>query len=196
MSEEKELAAALTDALRVMLSDIEPSPGLRNWVRTELRSTPVEPKAKRRRSGRKILAIFTPSAAAVAVVIALVLGTDAAATFAVVRLPGGMVRITLGQIQGVKGANAKLRELGIRSIVVIPVRPGCKSHLQIGYIGIGQHRNSAAISIAPAGIPAGQTDVIAAKQVSPQILELGVTRIHGPAPPCVRSMKPVVTHPD
>lgn len=190
MTDEEALGEALKGALQEMLVDVEPSERLRDWVRTELRSAPAAPpKKKTWRSGRRLFAIFAPGAAAAAAALALVLGTSAAPSFAVIRLPGGLVRITLNDIEGVSGANAKLKQLGIHSIVVVPVRPGCKSHLQLLYIPIGRHSHGASISIAPAQIPAHQTDVLAAKQVSSSDLALGVTRIHGRAPSCVGPVK-------
>ena len=189
MSEEEELGAALTDALRALVSDVEPSDQLRAWV-TELRSEPAQPtKRKRMSPRRRALAILTPTTAVTAAIVALFAATQATPSFAVVQTPNGTVQITLHDIQGVGGANAKLRQLGVKNIAVVPVNAGCRSHLQLLYTGIGPRQGGGSIKIDPAQIPPQMTDVLAAKQLSNGDIALGITRVRGPAPSCVGPVK-------
>lgn len=189
MTDEEKLGAAFADALRTLVSDVEPTDRLKAWVATELRSRPPETTRPKRSRRRWALAILTPTSAAVAAAIALIVGTQAAPSFAVVRTPGGSVHITLNDIQGVSGANAKLRHLGVSTIAVVPVKAGCKSHLQLMFTGIGPHQGAASISIDPKQIPAQMIDVLAAKQLSSGDIALGIGRVRGAAPSCVAPAK-------
>lgn len=189
MTEEDQLGAALSDALHAHVSDIEPTDRLRDWVKTELRSQPTAQAQPKRWRRRWALAILTPTTAAAAAMVALILGSQAPPSFAVVRTPGGSVRVTLNDIQGVSGANTKLLQLGVKDIKVVPVKAGCKSRLQLLFTGIGPHQGGAEISIKPQQIPAHTTDVLAARQLPSGDIALGVGRTHGRAPTCVAPVK-------
>lgn len=188
MNDDEELGAAFADALRGLVSDVEPSEALRKWVRTELRSQPAPSSRKRRWSARRrLIAVLTPTAAAVAAALAVLLGAQAAPSFAVVRVASG-VRITLNDMQGVTGANAKLRQLGVTTITVVPVKPGCESHLQLLFTGIAAHQRPMSIEIDPSQIPAGMIDVLAAKKLPDGTIALGIGRVRS-APSCVAPVK-------
>lgn len=189
MTEEEKLGAAFAEALRALVSDVEPTDRLRDWVTTELRSQPTEPTRLKRSRHRWGVAILTTTTATAAAVVALIFGTQVAPSFAVVRTPSGSVRITLNDIQGVKGANSKLRQLGVDRIAVVAVKAGCKSHMQLLFTGIGPHQGAANISIDPKQIPVHMTDVLAAKQLPSGDIALGIGRIHGPVPSCVAPVK-------
>lgn len=187
---DEELGAAFAEALRALVSDIEPTEQLKNWVTTELRPPSAQPSRPKRWSPRRrLLAILTPAAAAAAAAAALLVGTQAAPSFAVTETPGGYVRVALNNIEGVSGANAELRKLGVRTIVVVPVKAGCKSHVQLLFTGFGTHQRTPVIGIAPRQIPAHMTDVLAAKQISPGIIALGIGRVRGAAPSCVAPVR-------
>lgn len=189
MNEDDEIGAAFTEALRDLVRDIEPSEALRTWVKTELRSPAAPPpRTKRWSPRRRLVAVLTPTAAAAAAVYALLLGTQAAPSFAVV-LVGSSVKITLIDMQGVTGANAKLHELGVKTITVVPVRPGCASHLQLLFTGITAHKRGMSIEIDPKQIPAGMTDVLAAKRLADGTIALGIGRVRGTPPSCVAPVK-------
>ncbi len=189
MADEEELGAALADALRARVRDIEPTDRLRDWVKTELRSRPnasAQPKRTRRRWA---LTILTPTTAVAAAIVVLLLGTQAPPSFAVARTPAGLVRVTLRDIEGVRGANTKLLQLGVRNITVVPVMTGCSSHLQLLFTGIGPHQGGAEISINPNEIPRHTTDVLAARQLPSGDIALGIGRTHGPPPVCVAPVR-------
>jgi hypothetical protein len=60
--EDETLGAAFTAALRALVSDVEPTDRLRDWVETELRSQPPKPtEPKRRSTRRRLLGILTPT---------------------------------------------------------------------------------------------------------------------------------------
>lgn len=184
-----EVGAAFADALRRLVSDVEPSDDLRKWVRTELRSQPESSSKTRRWSPRRrLVAVLTPTAAAVVAVLSILLGAQAAPSFAVVRIGNG-VKITLNDMQGVTGANTKLRRLGVKTITVVPVAHGCKSHLQLLFTGITTHARGMSIQIDPKQIPTGMTDVLAAKKLPDGTIALGIGRVHGLAPSCVAPVK-------
>jgi hypothetical protein len=187
---DEELGAAFAEALRALVSDVEPTEQLKTWVRTELRPESAQPSRRTRWSPRRrVLAILTPTAAAAAAAVALFAGAQAAPSFAVRQEPGGYVQVTVNNIEGVSGANAKLRKLGVRKIVVVPIRTGCKSHVQLMFTGFGTHQRIPAIGIATREIPAHMIDVLAAKQISPGIIALGIGRVRGAAPSCVAPVK-------
>ncbi|MDE3134362.1 MAG: hypothetical protein KGL15_09870 [Acidobacteriota bacterium] len=188
MTDEEELEAAFTNALRRLVSDVEPTDRLRDWVKTELRSRPAETTGPTR-SRRRALAILTPTTAAAAAIVALFAATQASPSFAVVRIPGGSVRITLNDIKGVSGANKKLRQLRVTTIAVVPVKAGCTSHLQLLFTGIGPQQGRDSITIDPSKIPVHLTDILAAKQLPSGDVALGIGRVHGPAPSCAAPVK-------
>lgn len=189
MAEDDELSGALAEALRALVSDVEPSDRLQAWVKTELRSQPRRPSRRRRLSPRRrVLAVLTPTTAAAAIV-ALFVATQASPSFAVVETSGGSVRVTLNDIKGVSGANAKLRQLGVRNIAVVPVKAGCRSHVQLLFTGIGPHQGNSVIEINPRQIPVHTTDILAAKQLSSGAVALGIGRVRGHAPSCVGPVK-------
>src|SRR5262249_20771341 len=55
------------------------------------------------------------------------IGGGAAQAFAVTPHPDGTVTVSISDLSGVSGANAKLRALGDR-VVVVPIRAGCLSN--------------------------------------------------------------------
>lgn len=183
MNDEDYLGGALTDALRDLVGDVQPSDRLRDWVRSELRSEPTPPPLSRRRRWRA-LAALAPTCA-IAAVLTVVLGTQAAPSFAVARVDNGSIRITLIDITGVQGANAKLRQLGITSVAVVPVQSKCKSRIQLLFTGVGAAQHGASVTVAPNRVPPRMTDVLAAAQRSPGIIALGLGRVRGAAPSCV-----------
>lgn len=89
--------------------------------------TQIRPPARRRHvaTRRMVLAAGTAGVAVAATAGALVTG-GASPAYAVTENPDGTVTLAVYQQSGIAGANARLRQLGDR-VVVVPVRAGCPS---------------------------------------------------------------------
>jgi hypothetical protein len=186
MTDDEHLSAALARDLKALVSDLEPSRELRDWVSSELCSEPHVPARARWRLRWRVLATLTPATVGAALA-ALFLASQASPSFAVSRTSNGAVRITLHDIEGVTGADAKLRKLGITSVAVIPVRSGCRSRVRVLFTGIGAHGTT--VTVTPSEIPRHMIDILAAKQIAPGSVALGLGRVRSPAPPCVAPAK-------
>ena len=111
----------------------------------------------------------------------------------------GSVTVAVDRASGVGGANAALKALGAR-VVVVPVRPGCPSigslprpepapHLSVS-VGTGVTKSghrSVTVKIGKPGIPAGDTMILAfSGSGGPGSTSLGAGGIiTGPVPSCV-----------
>jgi hypothetical protein len=162
------------------------------------------PPAKHRRPGPRVLAGTTLGLAGAGTALALVLGATVGTTaFAVTREPDGTVTLTIKQLAGITGANAKLATLGVRARAV-PVIAGCTaSPVVSGLVTPPQsanppllrtHRPSPAfvsVRIDPSKIPAGETLVLAANQSSrPYVTMLAQEMVRGPVPSCLGNSPP------
>jgi hypothetical protein len=139
------------------------------------------------------------AAAATAAVLAISAATTAPPAFAVTNNPDGTVTITLSDITGVSGLNARLASMGV-AIRAVPVVSGCTATAQvIGPDGSLQPATTLAVSQLPnnprTGSPStlkaitldspqtpGQTEILAASTTGIDLL--GQT-VQGQVPSCV-----------
>jgi hypothetical protein len=184
---DEELGKALRAELQALLSDISPSPELLSAITCE---DLVRKKGRRRRSRwtrPPLLAAvtLTIAAAAAAIVLTLSAGSPAPA-YAVIANPDGSVTVTIKDLTGVRGANAKLSTLGVRAMVV-PMTAGCPNHLAVSYLGVAE-KPAPTIKLIPHQIAAGSTVILAAEQNGPNKVEMALGKVTGqPPPPCVSS---------
>lgn len=119
-------------------------------------------------------------------------GGGAAQAYAVTPHPDGTVTVSISDLSGVSGANAKLQNLGDR-VVLVPVRAGCPSisSLRGPAVAPGKtsgtvtaSKGSGTITVDAHGIPDGDLMVLAVQQTSTTIRIAG--RLTAPpAPGCV-----------
>jgi hypothetical protein len=134
-----------------------------------------EPTPRRGRVGRvmrirpRLLAGTTVGAAGTGVVLALVLSAAGSSpAFAVTRNHDGTVTVWIRRSAGIAGANAKLRELGIRARVMTQVPAGCTNAIAnapLTTVVAPAQSNTIANAhwtIDPRRVPRGQTLVLTA----------------------------------
>jgi hypothetical protein len=139
----------------------------------------VEPRASWRlslpalRPGRLAGVLGAIVAVVVAVTVATVTSSTSSAAYAVTPHPDGTVTVTISELKGVTGANAQLAKLGV-PVRVAAVRAGCPVPTSIvpmtpslaATIAYGQGQG---ILARPDLVPAGETLVLAARQVGADI---------------------------
>lgn len=181
---EVNLEQALRRDLHALVSDIFPSQSLVARVLPERRSR--RPRIRRRPSPSKLsLLVAAPVAIAgvVAAVIGVLSGPAAPPAFAVT-VDHGSVWVTVNQIAGIGGADARLEALGI-PVRVVPMTAACSSQVAMSYLGMST--SNPMVKLTPATIPAGTTVVLAARSTGPGTVALAVGRVTGAVPPCVSS---------
>lgn len=184
MLNDDELGFALRQALGEMLDDIEPSEGLAKRVEEiPTRDRKGWRGALRRQGHRRLLAAVPIPIAAIAAGVIVFGGSDVAPSFAVTSEPDGGVQVTIDDLTGVSGANARLRALGVRAVIV-PMTDDCGTHISLTYEGIAE-QPAPSIKLMPSEIPAGTTIVLGAQQTGPNSVEMAFGRVTGPPPPCV-----------
>jgi hypothetical protein len=155
------------------------------------------PAASRRHlaSRRVVLAAGAGGLAVAATAGALVTvgGTPA---YALTTHPDGTVSLAVYQTAGIAQANAKLRHLGDR-VVVVPVRPGCPAISSLpapavaphGQIGVqGTTASDGFTTVKARGIPAGDILVVGTETAAhgrERASETAATLTSAPAPSCV-----------
>ncbi len=182
--EYEQLAAALREGLRAITGHIDPTVEFQARLERELAVGAAELAARRGRY-RALSASIPVLALATAAALVLAASSSPPA-FAVTRKPDGTVAVTLREITGVSGANAKLHALGVSDVMVVPVRTGCTTQIALSYIATGSPAGST-ITITPGGTPAGVTVVIAAEQTGQGQIVEALGKVSGPAPTCVAS---------
>lgn len=176
-----ELGLALHDALVALVGNVEPSPGL---VERVLGDPGPGRRERSLRSGRRwLVAIPVALAGAIATTIVFLAGSGVAPSFAVTSQSNGSVEVTIDDLTGVSGANARLRQLGVRAVVV-PISPTCSTRADLTYIGIDEHPEPST-RLIPSQIPAGTTVVLAATQTGADKIEMAIGRVTGTPPSCV-----------
>jgi hypothetical protein len=183
MLNDDEVDSALREALRDLLHDIEPSDTLVKRVHEIPRRERKVGRALSRLRQHRILAAVPIPLAAVLTAILVFGGSDVAPSFAVTTEPDGAVQVTIDDLTGISGANARLRVLGV-SAVVVPMRASCTTHIGLSYEGMSEEP-APTISVMPAEIPAGSTIVLAAEQIGPNTVEMAFGQVTGAPPSCV-----------
>jgi hypothetical protein len=175
-----ELGVALHAALVSLVGNVEPSPRLVESVLGASRRGRVR---RSLRSGRRwVAAVSVALASAVAAAVVL-LGSGITPSFAVTRYSDGSVVVTRADLTGARGANARLRQLGVRAVVV-PISSTCTTKTDLTYIGVAEHPEPRT-RLIPSEIPVGTTVLLAASQIGPNKVELAIGRTSGTPPSCV-----------
>jgi hypothetical protein len=178
---EDELGVALHDALVTLVSTIEPSHTLMKRVLGE--PQPVRATWLAHSLRRRLIAIPVALVAGLVAAILFLTGSGVTPSFAVTRYSDGSVVITLHDLTGVTGANARLRQLGVRAVVV-PITSTCTTKADLTYIGVAEHPGPST-RLIPSEIPAGTTVLLAASQIGANKIEMAIGRVRGTPPSCV-----------
>jgi hypothetical protein len=176
--------------LRDLVTEIEPSAKLLAQLDADLQAPGTSRAHRTVRSRRTALAGLLQAAGAVVAAVVLLFGSAATLSFAVVQGSGGTIAVTLGDIEGVAGANHTLHQLGINNNVdVVPVESNCPTRLTLTYTGIAAHHPTT-VHLTPSNIAAGTTIAVAARQITGGEIEFGVGSVTGPAPKCAAPAAP------
>jgi len=177
-----ELGAVLREALHARVRDIEPSSALLGRVdQISASSTARGPHRRRGRFRRRLLAAMPiPVAVTVAAIIVALSGSEVTPSFAVVAKPSGDVLVTINDLSGVAGANARLQALHVDAVVV-PMTADCPHQVDVTYLGV--HDQS--VRLSPVTLPPDTTIVLAARQIGPNKVEMAFGRVTGTPPACV-----------
>jgi hypothetical protein len=176
-----ELGLALRNALGALVGSIEPSNTLFERVLGE--PQPVRSTRFARSPHRRFIAIPTALIAGLVAAIVFLTGSGVTPSFAVTSQSDGSVVITIDDLTGVTGANARLSQLGVRAVVV-PISAGCTTKVDLTYIGINERPEPRA-RLIPSEIPVGTTVVLAATQLGANQIEMAIGRVTGTPPSCV-----------
>jgi hypothetical protein len=180
MLTDDELGRALSNAFAELVGKLEPSPGLVQHVLGEQQRRRVVLPI---RSGRRwFAAIPAGLAAAIAAVVVFLSSSGVAPSFAVTMNSDGSILVTIDDLTGVSGANARLRQLGV-PIVVVPITSTCAAKIDLSYAGVNELPKPT-IRLIPSGIPAGDTVVLAANQLGPNNFQMAIGRVTGTPPSC------------
>ncbi len=186
MLNDEQLGDLLHGELQARAGDIQPSAELLARLgaieQGEL-SRSVRPTRRLPRP-RVIGSVALASVVLVVAVIALG-GSSPSRAFAITTSANGSVVLTLDDLTGIAGANAKLSQLGVRARVV-PMTPGCATQLSLSYMGI-EETPAPTITLIPNEIAPSATVVLAAEQVAPSRVEMAIGKVIGHVPPCVSS---------
>jgi hypothetical protein len=118
--------------------------------------------------------------------------------YAVTKNPDGTISLAVYRASGIAGANARLRQLGDPRVVVVPVRPGCRSIgslrapvVPTNYVEISEPASAGgAATVTEKGIPAGDFLVFAVQVTKHGAFESDAVMTSPPLPGCV-SLPPV-----
>ncbi|GLY49364.1 hypothetical protein [Lentzea sp. NBRC 102530] len=140
------------------------------------------------RSARPLLAAAGVLALAGAATFAIV-GNDAPA-YAVTKNADGTVTVTIKDVKGVDGANAKLREYGIRAKAV-PMSRDCaeldESRMDARDYELPDQGEDGSMTFRPGDLPEGYTMLLGISNLPDRGTGLGFTGpIRNPAPDCLR----------
>jgi hypothetical protein len=183
MLNDDELIAALSERLRDLASGVRPSEDLIASVDRVIASGgATRQRGVPYRFHRRAFALSFPILAALAAAVLVLAGSGATASFAVTQGARGAILITIRQIAGVAGANARLRQLRV-PVKVVPIVTGCPSHLDLTYMAIGTQPETT-IRIIPDEIPPNFTVVLGAEQLSTGKIEMAVGRVTSSPPSC------------
>lgn len=123
---------------------------------------------------------------------ALLGGGGAAPAFAIARSPGGVVTVTIRELEGATAANAALARMNL-PVAVAKVEEGCAPPAGVATVpaSLAAPVRGDTVEIAPSSIPAGQTLLITAQQGQHGVM-VGYTLLRGAAPPCVPLARQVI----
>jgi hypothetical protein len=147
--------------------------------------------SKRRVTARRTLLAGGGALAVAAAIAGTLVPTSGSPAYAVTKNPDGTITLAVYQTSGIAGANARLRQLGDKQVVVVPVEPGCPSPAAPAVSGRG-HRITTGISVSrngpvtvnAQGIPAGDILVVGVQTSGHSSLG-GAVLTSPPAPSCL-----------
>ncbi|HEX4437093.1 MAG TPA: hypothetical protein VH061_09890 [Solirubrobacteraceae bacterium] len=144
------------------------------------------------------IAAFATALAGVLAALLIALGGGGAGTpaYAITANGDGTVIVTIREIVGIEGANAKLAALGV-PVRVVPVEPDCpavstgsapdrvspeREHTILSPVGPA---GNASVKVTPGAIPSGDTLVLGARQLDAGAIALGGALYKGPGRSCL-----------
>ncbi len=141
---------------------------------------------------------FVAALALLGVVLATVASLTASSgtqAFAVTRHPDGTVTVTIKELVAIREANDQLAALGIRARAA-GVEASCTTDMSqfapvpvppqlLGTLVSFGHAEGASMTITPSVIPGGETLLLTARQIAPDIVALGLQLYRGAVPSCI-----------
>ena len=162
---------------------------------------PAHPK--RQITARQALLAGGGTLAVSAAIAGTLVATSGAPAYAVTKNPDGTITLAVYQTSGIAGANARLRQLGDKQVVVVPVKPGCPSpgSLPAPAVSGRGHRittetgisRNGSVTVNAQGIPAGDILVVGV-QTSGQSSAGAAALTSPPAPSCISLPAPPPGH--
>jgi len=131
----------------------------------------------------------------VLVTIASLTASPGTQAFAVTRHPDGTITVTIKELVGIREANDQLAALGVNARAA-GVEASCTTDMsqftsvpippQIGgRLASYAHAESASVTITPSVIPGGDTLLLTARQIAPDIVALNLQLFRGAVPSCI-----------
>src|SRR5215469_3104562 len=109
---------------------------------------PAHPQ--RRVTARQALLAGGGTLAVAAAIAGTLVATSPSPAYAVTKNPDGTITLAVYRTSGIAGANARLRQLGDKQVVVVPIKPGCPRPPAPAVSGRG-HRITMGTAISPNG---------------------------------------------
>jgi hypothetical protein len=161
-----------------------------------LARTTLPVQSKRGVATRRTLLAGGGTLAVAAAIAGTLVARSGSPAYAVTKNPDGTITLAVYQTSGIAGANARLRQLGDKQVVVVPVKPGCPRPPAPAVSGRG-HRITTGTAISPNGsvtvnahgIPAGDILVVGMETSGHSRLGIGILT-SPPAPSCVNAPPP------
>ncbi len=150
--------------------------------------------SKRRVTARRTLLAGGGTLAVAAAIAGTLVARSGTPAYAVTKNPDGTITLAVYQTSGIAGANARLRQLGDKQVVVVPVEPGCPSpgSLPPPAVSGRGHRiatetsisRDGSVTVNAQGIPAGDILVVGVETNGHSSLGGGALT-SPPAPSCL-----------
>jgi hypothetical protein len=158
---------------------------------------------QRRVTARRTLLAGGGTLAVAAAIAGTVVARSPTPAYAVTKNPDGTITLAVHQTSGIAGANARLRQLGDKQVVVVPVEPGCPSpgSLPAPAVSGRGHRittgtsvsRNGSVTVNAQGIPAGDILVVGVETSGHSSLG-GAALTSPPAPSCISLPAPPPGH--
>ena len=190
MSEFDRLTEDLRRRLHAAVEDLNPSPELKAGVDGIPSGRGAHGPLGRLGRRPRLVAFALPVPIAAIVVAAVFLlggsGVSPASAGAILVLPNGEVRVSIGQIMDVASANAELRGHHIHNMVIRPMSASCPASSSMSYAGVALVP-APRITLTPRTVARGWTIVIAAEKIGPNKIIQAIGRFRGRLPRCISS---------
>ena len=149
---------------------------------------------RRRVTPRRALLAGGGTLAVAAAIAGTVVAESAGPAYAVTKNPDGTITLAVYQASGIAGANARLRQLGDKQVVVVPVEAGCPSPGSLPAPAVSGHGHristqteisrNGSVTVNAQGIPAGDILVVGVETTGRSSLGGGALT-SPPAPSCI-----------